>query len=317
MDIRQLRYFVAIVEAKSVSTAAQRVHVAQPSLSQHVRQMEAELGTTLLVRGPRGVVPTEAGLRLFRHAKQILNHFQTAVDEIRGSQVQPAGEVRFGISPTVAEVLSAPLVMELHRSFPLIRLCLVEAMSGYLLDWLREGRLDLATIYRQAEAQHVTCNHVLTEQLCLIGPAKVKLAEIAPGVVDFASIAKKPLIVPTSANGLRELIDEAAARDKIELNIRAEMDAYSQIKALCASGFGYSILPRVSLRGELESKRLQAWTIANPTIERSLYIAYPTNRPLSNAGVVVDRLCRQLIGQLVHSNKWPAELPPDAQKDPA
>ena len=75
MDLRQLRYFIAIVEAGSVSRAAERLRVAQPALSQHVRAMEAALGLPLLIRNPRGVLPTEAGLRLLEQAREIEARF--------------------------------------------------------------------------------------------------------------------------------------------------------------------------------------------------------------------------------------------------
>lgn len=310
MDIRQLRYFVAIAEAGSVSNAAQRVHIAQPSLSQHIRQMEAELGAMLFVRGPRGVVPTEAGELLLQHARIILGHFEAAHDEIRGSQIQPAGEVRFGLSPTVAQILSVPLIEESSRRYPLIRICLAEAMSGYLLDWLREGRVSLAIIYRQSEAQNVTCRHVLTEEMSLIGPADAVIDENADGTVDFAKVGSKPLILPGPSHGLRSLIDEVAASEKVELDVRIEMDAFTQIKVLCSRGHGFSILPTVAVSDDVRAGRLKAWGITNPPLTRNLYMAYRMDHPLSNAAVAVNRLCGELIAKLVRNGDWPATLPP-------
>ena len=94
MDIRQLRYFLAIVEEGSLSRAAQALHVAQPALSIHIRNMEADLGTALLFRSPRGVVPTEAGQVLLRHARTVLAQIALAEEENRGGDRAPEGEVR-------------------------------------------------------------------------------------------------------------------------------------------------------------------------------------------------------------------------------
>jgi LysR family nitrogen assimilation transcriptional regulator len=313
MDIRQLKYFVAVAESGSVSGAAQRVHIAQPSLSQHIRQMEGELGATLFMRGPRGMVPTEAGERLLNHARLILAHFESARDEIRGSQMQPAGEVRLGISPTAADVLSVPLVEDLAKRFPQIRICLVEAMSGFLLDFLRDGRINLAIIYRQPATHWVTCRHLLTDQMSLVGPVDAKVNEVSPGCIEFAGIERRPLILPSAAHGLRELIDEIAARERVRLDVLIEMDGFSQIKTLCARGHGFSILPTVAVRDDVREGKLQAWRIVNPTIERNLYLAYPADRPLSNAAIVVERLCSELIERLVSTGEWLTAVRPNSE----
>ena len=110
MDIRQLRYFIAIVEARSFSRAAEQLHVAQPALSQHVLAMEAELGVALLYRGARGVVPTEEGLRLLDRAQAIQAQLAALHDHVRGREARPSGEVRFGMPGTVSEQLGVPLI---------------------------------------------------------------------------------------------------------------------------------------------------------------------------------------------------------------
>lgn len=94
MDLRQLRYFVTIVEMGSFSRAAHRLRVAQPALSQHVRNMELDLGVELLFRSPQGVRPTEAGETLVRHARLILGQMEVAREAVRRGQAEPEGEVR-------------------------------------------------------------------------------------------------------------------------------------------------------------------------------------------------------------------------------
>jgi LysR family transcriptional regulator, nitrogen assimilation regulatory protein len=109
MDVRQLRYFGAIAELGSVSAAANRLGVAQPSLSQHVKHLEEELGVTLLVRSPRGVILTDAGQILLAHAKSILDAVDVAVADLRNQSSELKGAVTFAIPSSASNVLSVPL----------------------------------------------------------------------------------------------------------------------------------------------------------------------------------------------------------------
>lgn len=206
MNIRQLQFFVAIVEEGSLSKAALKVHVAQPSLSQHLRQLESEMKAKLLFRGPKGVEPTEAGQTLLHHARLILGHIEVARDAIVGSQQQPVGNVRFGIPGTVANVLAMPLVEEMRAKFPMIRLSLAEAMSGDILGWLREGRVDIGIIYRTADAQLISSEHLLTEELWLIAPNRKGLPTTSATEISFQEAAKLDLVLPTTAHGLAHRI---------------------------------------------------------------------------------------------------------------
>lgn len=171
MDIRQLRYFAAIVEKGSFSRAAEFLRVAQPALSLHVRNMEADLGTSLLIRTPRGVEPTEAGAILLRHAHTILDQLAVARDEVRGHGNDPAGEVRLGLPGTIGEILAVPLITAVHRRYPRIRLRIAEAMSGFVLDWMREGRIDLGVLYNPAAEHRIITEALLEERLVFFGPA--------------------------------------------------------------------------------------------------------------------------------------------------
>src|SRR5690606_27156840 len=97
MDLRRLHYFVTVVDCGSVSRAAGRLHVAQPVLSQHVRRMEGELRTTLLDRSARGVTPTDAGRRLYQHARSLLEQAAQLPELVRDAAANPIGEVRIGM----------------------------------------------------------------------------------------------------------------------------------------------------------------------------------------------------------------------------
>ncbi len=307
MDLRQLRYFVAIVEQGSFSRAATFLHVAQPALSLHVRNMEANLGTALLFRTPRGVEPTEAGAVLLRHARIILNQLTVAEEEIRGHQNDPEGEVRLGVPGTIGQILAVPLITAVHLRYPKIKLRLAEAMSGFILEWLREERIDLAILYGQADEHGIKTEQLLEERLQFFGPSAERRSDRLPepgGELSFTKVVSLPLILPGPGHGLRELLNHHATAAKVDLNAVINVDSYSNIKSLVEEGIGYSVLPENAIAAEVAEQRLRSWTLAEPRIVRRIYLAHSANRPMTNAVSVVLSLARETLRDLVRTGKW-------------
>lgn len=315
MDIRQLRYFVAIVEQGSFSRAAQFLHVAQPALSLHVRNMETDLGTALLFRSPRGVEPTEAGAILLRHARIVLDQMTVAEEEIRGHQNDPAGEVRLGVPGTIGQILAVPLITAVHLRYPKIRLRIAEAMSGFILEWMREERIDLAVLYGQADDHGIRTRHLLEEDLQFFGPAEgIRHEPLAAAgtVLSLGEVASMPLILPGKGHGLRDLLDDAAEKSRHDLNIVIDVDSYGNIKALVNEGLGYSILPENAIAAEVAEGRLQSWRIGNPPVSRGIHLAYSASRPMTNAVSVVLGLACETLRDLARTGRWVgARIPPD------
>ncbi len=311
MDLRQLRYFVTIVEEGSFSKAAYRLRVAQPALSQHVRNMEIDLGVELLFRSPQGVRATEAGETLVRHARLMLGQMEVAREAVRRGQVEPEGEVRFGMPGTVSQMLCVPLLSEARRRYPKIKLRVAEAMSGFVRDWLREGKIDLGILYRSVSDRSLEARHVLSEDLCLLGPADPMDQPHPPeGPVSFSDAANLTLILPSLGHGLRDLIEERALAESAYLNTVIDIDTYGQIKLLVAGGLGYSILPGAAIRPEVDQGLLREWPMGKPVLSRDLFLVRPSSRPLSNAVQAIEKLAHIMLVRLVRDGVWPARLAP-------
>ena len=307
MDIRQLRYFVAIVEQGSFSGAANFLHVAQPALSLHVRNMEADLGSPLLIRTPRGVEPTEAGAILLRHARIIMDQFTVAEEEIRGHHDDPAGEVRLGVPGTIGQILAVPLITAVRLRYPKIKLRMAEAMSGFIFEWMREERVDLAVLYGNAEEHGIRTERLLEEDLRFFGPAAGIRDEVLPpngATMTFAEVARLPLILPDKGHGLRDLLNRRAEAVQLELNTVIDVDSYSNIKSLVAEGLGYSILTENAIATELAEGRLRNWAIEQPSISRNIYLASSASRPMKNAVSVVLGLARETLLDLSRQGRW-------------
>jgi LysR family nitrogen assimilation transcriptional regulator len=309
MDIRQLRYFIAIVEQKSFSRAASLLNIAQPALSLHVRNMEAHLGTSLLLRSPKGVVPTEAGEILLRNARIILDQLALVQEEIRGQENDPAGEVRLGLPGTISQHLAVPLIMAARARYPRLKLRIAEAMSGFVLEWLREQRVDLAVLYNRPDDAGIRLTHVLDEELVFFGPANPlpggHVPDPAQSSLAFADVAKFPLILPSPSHGLRDLIEQNALSRNIVivLNTVIDVDSYSSIKELVAVHYGYSILPFNAIAKEVSAGVLHSWRICEPNLTRGVHIAYATNRPKIHAVAAIEALTYEVLRDLVKSER--------------
>jgi LysR family nitrogen assimilation transcriptional regulator len=300
MDLKQLRYFLAIVEEGSFSKAARRVGVAQPSLSFHVKNMEAELGVTLLQRVPSGVVETEAGAILVQRARLLLADFESLQDDVRRTGSEISGTVRLGLPGTISALLAAPLITRCAAEFPKVKIIVAEAMSGFVKDWLGEGRIDIAVLYEDYAGPEISSQLLLREELVLLVPPKTDCT----GKTAIEVMEQVPLVLPSASHGLRKMLDRAFRKKSIELSAFIEVDSYGNIKQLVEDGYGASILPFHAVSREVEEGRLNVLRFADQSIQRGIYLSALKSRRLSRAAVEVEKTLLVLIAELLAEGKW-------------
>ena len=226
MDLRDLRYFVVIAECGSILAASEQLHIAQPSLSIRIKALEQELGVELFERRPRGVALTSEGRELLTHARQILHAAETARESVRLRARTAVGTVNFGVPTSLAAVLCVPLIETALRELPDVRLRIVESMSGYIIDWLREGRLDLGLVFGVKSISGVQLEPLIEEDLYLAADRDETIAPLLDenGEVPLHRLASLPMILPTGHHGLRRLFDETAHRHGVTRVSRIEIE---------------------------------------------------------------------------------------------
>src|ERR1700734_1225928 len=165
MDLRQLRYFVGIVQAGSLARAADRLHVAQSALSHHLGSLEAELKRPLLTRGPKGIVLTEAGSVLYRHAEAILRQFESAKRDAMSVLNAPSGSVSIGLPAAKAAILSYPVLARMRSAYPQVLLHVTDGNSSLLRERLVNGRLDIAVLFTDQAEHALAVEPLLHEEL--------------------------------------------------------------------------------------------------------------------------------------------------------
>ena len=235
MDVKQLRYFIAIAEEGSFSAAAQRVNVAQPSLSQHVIALERDLGVTLLERSPRGISLTRSGEILLAHAREITAALERAKEAVRQSGTEPQGDVAFGLPSSIAMVLSVPLAETVRLELPKVRLRAIDAMSGFIQNWLDDQSIDLGMLYDISAVRHLSHRLLMTEELHFFSaPDSWPFRSRAGTAVRLADLSPMELVLPSQHHGLRIMIDRIARGQGVSLDVATEMDALGQIKTMVA-----------------------------------------------------------------------------------
>lgn len=300
MDIRHLRYFIAIADEGSFSRAAERVNVAQPALSAHVRRMEAELDVELLVRSPKGVEPTDAGKVLLNRARLLIADFESTLQDARGIGREPTGTVRVGLPGTISDILSLPLIVETRRRYPDIKLLITEAMSGYVKEWVLEGRVDLAVLYSQGNDAGLLQERLLEEELVVLMPPESGFRDHA--VLDILS--HEPLILPGQEHGLRVAVDRYLLSLGLQITPEIEVDSYNTIKLLVQGGFGCSVLPSRAVAKEAGEGLLSVRHFETLAFRRYAHLAVSSSRTQTRAALAVGEILKDQVAYLINENRW-------------
>ena len=276
MDLKQLEYFLNVVDLGGFSRAARLLGVAQPAISRQVRSLEVELRQVLLVRNGRGATPTEAGKRLLAHARGILQQVDRAraeVDEIKGA---PVGHVVVGLPPTLARLITTAIVREFRRSFPHATLSIMDGLSSYMHEWLQVGRIDIGVLYNPAPHPAIDSRPLLEEALCFVARDGDGGAR---GAMPLAELPSHPLIIPSRPNAIRMLVETRLAAIGARPQVAMEIDAVGAILELVAEGYGAAVLSPRALDGADVARKLVTRPIVQPRIKSTIAIATSAQRP--------------------------------------
>ncbi|MFW8566010.1 LysR substrate-binding domain-containing protein [Orrella sp. 11846] len=301
MELRQLRYFVKVVELGSMGQAANALGVVTSALSQQIARLENELSTILLRRSATGVTPTEAGLAFWQQAQLVLRHAEEAVYAAQHARL--SGQVSLGLTHTTTAVLGLPLFQAMREQYPDVRLKIVESLSGNLIQQLSARQLDLAIVFRTAERGRWMTTPLLDEQLFLIADHRLFKPTRSQSVT-LQSIVHLPLVLPTGHHGLRAVLDAAYEKAHLWPNIVAQIDGLAMLLDLVKAGLVATIQPGSAL-ARISGETLGAWPIKDKDLRRMSYLATLPEEELSPAALAMRRILADIAKQLVDSGQWP------------
>jgi LysR family transcriptional regulator, nitrogen assimilation regulatory protein len=305
MDIKQLTYFAAVFEHENLSHAASHLAVAQSALSHHISNLEAELGTSLFVRKPRGMQPTAAGHRLISHARRILNSVRSAEQDMRRETAVVAGNFALGLPFSVMKGIGVPLMQKILSDFPKVRLSIVEGLSGTTHASLMNSEVDLALFYNPHKDHKVTMEPVLKEEIFCVGKTSIISASEAP--ISFEELTHLPVLLLRHGASSRALIDRPGLLSRLEANAPLQLNSISGMTNGMLAGLGCTIAPKVFVREHLVKGVLHARPIVRPNLSRQLFLGYRRDTPSNSLFEAMKALVLHLIRSEVRSNNWEAE----------
>ena len=295
MELRQLRYLVAVAEEQHFTRAAAREHVAQPALSQQIQRLEAELGLTLVQRTTRRVAMTEAGEMLVARARRAIAEIEAAQAELQSLAGIQAGRLSVGALHTMGPIDLSLLLATFHRSYPAVELSVREQSSEELAAMLHDEEVELAflSVTDRMESRGLTLDRLVSEELVAVLPPDHPLA--GQGRVHFGDLAHDSFISFRRGARLRELLVSAGAAAGFEPRIALESNESRRIRSLVSRGLGVAILPHSD--AETAGAAVAVSALESPALRRDVLLASRAQRHLSPAAEAFRKLTLRIYDQ--------------------
>ncbi|EHP5342036.1 tricarballylate utilization LysR family transcriptional regulator TcuR [Salmonella enterica] len=301
MELRQLRYFVRIIETGSMGSAAQDLDIGVSALSQQMSRLENELAIRLLQRTSRGVTPTNAGLAFYSQAQLALRHADDAILAAREARL--SGHVSVGMAPSTASILGIPFIHAMQENYADVRLHVVESLSGNLERMINTRQIDLAVVFQKDKILRWSARPILEEQLFLIG-SHALLAALPDNPITPEQLAGIPLIMPSQGHGLRGRLDAVCQEHALNVEIVAEIDGLALLMRAVRDGLGATLQPGAAI-SHLDNDAVRVIGVHNPVLSRPNFLVSLSDDELTPAGLAARVVLTKVMRQLVDAGEWP------------
>ncbi len=245
MEFHQLRYVCAIAETGSFSRAAERCHVAQPSLSQQVLKLEEDLGAKLFDRLGRSVRLTESGRAFLPHARSILHQMEAARAEVEDKRTDVRGAVAAGVIPTIAPYFMPRYTASFAKKYPEARLRIVEETTPILVESLRSLTIDLAVLALPLRHKEFELFPLRTEPLFAVLPKDHPRASAKS--LSLKDLRSEQFVMLRDGHCFRDLSIAACARARVTPRIAFESGQFSSLFGMVAAGVGVTLVPQMAI----------------------------------------------------------------------
>ena len=272
MEIRQLKAFLAIAEAKTFTAGARRVNVTQAAISMQIRQLEDEVGLQLFTRTPRRVILTEAGEYLLDRARKILREHDSALAEIAELGGVEHGRLRIGSASAEFATQQLPHILQtLREKFPNSELAVSSGTSQRLVDKIMHGELDIAFVSLPVENSSIMTDLLFSDEIVAIAhPAHPRANE---KYISAAALAGEKLILGERGGNTRRMIDDFFNAANVRPNIVMELSRQEAINQMVENGLGVGTAGAKTIADEIREGRLISWMIEGAEINWELGLA--------------------------------------------
>lgn len=272
MEIRQLKAFLAIAEAKTFTAGARRVNVTQAAISMQIRQLEDEVGLQLFTRTPRRVILTEAGEYLLDRARKILREHDTALEEIAELGGVEHGRLRIGSASAEFATQQLPHILQgLRVKFPNSELGVSAGTSQTLVDKIMHGEIDIAFVSLPVDNSSITTDLLFSDEIVAIAHPSHPMAN--ERYISAAALAGEKLILGERGGNTRRMIDDFFNAANVRPNITMELSRQEAINQMVENNLGVGTAGAKTIADEIREGRLTSWMIEGAEINWELGLA--------------------------------------------
>jgi len=289
MDLRRLEIFAKVAELGSFSRAAEALSLTQPTVSEHVRALEDELGAQLLDRLGRGAAPTRAGEVLLGYARRMLALSREARQALDRLQGRMSGELVIGGSTIPGEYVLPALIGQFKLKYPDISLCLRIGSSQQVSEWVDDGRVEVGVVGARPAPRTLVARELMADELVVVVPADHPWS--GTGQVRLADVEQEPLLVRERGSGSRETLERGLAEAGTGLarfRVVGELGSTQAIKQAVRAGVGVALISRRAVEDECRAGLLSCLRVRDLRFARAFYLVTHRDRsrsPLAQAFV--------------------------------
>jgi DNA-binding transcriptional LysR family regulator len=279
MDTRQLAAFCAVVERRSFSQAAERLGISQPAVSLQIRSLEQRLGRQLLDRSGRRVVPTEAGLRLYRGAQKLLALEDQLLEQVAVDDGEPLrGRLELGASTGPGETVLPLLLCEFQRAHPEVTVALSVSDTQTVVELVARRELELGVVGASRRHRSVTFEPFFRDEVVLACPPD---HPFAGRTVPLDELRAEPLILMQEGAGVRQVIEDELRRARVrlrDLDVRLELGLQESARSAVRGGYGVTFISRSAIESDLAAGTLAEARVEGLQPAREISLVRATGR---------------------------------------
>ena len=247
MNLRDLRYFVALADTRHFGKAAERSFVSQPTLSAQIKKLETYLGVQLIERQPRKVTLTEMGARILPLARSILQESDEIVSLARNDHDPLSGKLKVALIPTIGPYLLPLVARKLRKQLPLLKVMLYEYQTQPLLEKLRAGDIDLGILALPVPLDGLEARPLYDEDFTLAVPSNSPLAKRSNVKID--DLSGETLLLLEDGHCLRDQALDVCSRIDVKESEDYRATSLETLRQMVAAGLGITLLPKLATRG--------------------------------------------------------------------
>lgn len=294
MELRQLVYALKIAEERNISRAAEKLHLAQPSLSQQLAKLEQELGVTLFERTTASVELTHAGKQFMSGAMQIIDRVEQLKKEMEDVAELRKGQLTIGSMPMTGAYWLPKVLPLFKNKYPGIEVMLIEETSADLEAATSRGQTDLSLLSLPLQDAFIDWVPMIEEEIGIAFPMHHPKSNQT--MVILNELREEPFILLKNGQGLRNMALERCIEEGFEPKIVFESSNIETVKAMVAAGMGIAFVPKFLSR-EKEVASQTKFISLNPRMHRTLVLAYRKNRYLTKAAQAFIETTKQGLNQ--------------------